>query len=272
MSDIIEVSSSWLTLRESEDARARSRDLALSASAMLTERPIVVHDLGSGTGSMMRWLAPILPGPQTWILHDWNSSLTGLAVDSERPLAGNGTPVSVGSSTGRLADLTPSDLSGASLVTASALLDILTAREIQAIVRACVLVNVPALLSLSVTGVVSLNPQDPRDDAFSQAFNAHQRRTVQDRPLLGQFGATIARGLFDQAGWRVSEATTSWHLDDHQPQLLSEWFGGWVDAAVEQRPELHDDAVSYRALRASQAEQGALSALVNHTDLLAWPR
>ena len=36
----------------------------------MTAAPIVVHDLGSGTGSMMRWLAPLLPGPQTWVLHD----------------------------------------------------------------------------------------------------------------------------------------------------------------------------------------------------------
>ena len=33
MSEIIEVSGDWLALREPEDARARSRDLALAAAA-----------------------------------------------------------------------------------------------------------------------------------------------------------------------------------------------------------------------------------------------
>jgi ubiquinone/menaquinone biosynthesis C-methylase UbiE len=64
----------WLTLREDADAKSRSRSLARAASRLL-EAPIVVHDLGSGTGSMMRWLAPLLPGPQTWVLHDWNPAL-----------------------------------------------------------------------------------------------------------------------------------------------------------------------------------------------------
>ena len=35
MSEIIEVSSEWLALREQEDARARSRELALAASGLL---------------------------------------------------------------------------------------------------------------------------------------------------------------------------------------------------------------------------------------------
>ena len=55
MSEIIEVSSEWLMLREQEDARARSSELALAAADRLAPGPIVIHDLGSGTGSMMRW-------------------------------------------------------------------------------------------------------------------------------------------------------------------------------------------------------------------------
>ena len=83
MNEIIEVSSDWLRLREPEDARSRSRELALAASGLLRPGPVEVHDLGSGTGSMVRWLAPMLPGPQTWILHDWNPDL--VASSTARP-------------------------------------------------------------------------------------------------------------------------------------------------------------------------------------------
>ena len=48
----------WLRLREAADAAARSRDLV---AALLGRYP-VIHDLGTGTGSMGRWLAPQLPG------------------------------------------------------------------------------------------------------------------------------------------------------------------------------------------------------------------
>ena len=51
MSEVIPVSVEWLTLRERADARSRSAELALAAAALLSPGPLVVHDLGSGTGS-----------------------------------------------------------------------------------------------------------------------------------------------------------------------------------------------------------------------------
>ena len=39
----------------------------------------VIHDLGCGTGSMGRWLAPLLPGPQHWVVHDRDADLLEVA-------------------------------------------------------------------------------------------------------------------------------------------------------------------------------------------------
>jgi hypothetical protein len=272
MSGFLEVSSEWLALREPEDATARSRDLALTAVAMLLEGPIVVHDLGSGTGSMMRWLAPLLPGPLTWILHDWNAGLIERAIDGVRPPDRDNAAIFVFSQTGNLADLRPADLAGASLVTASALLDVLTARETHAIVSACVGARCPALLTLSVTGQVQLSPRHELDSVFERAFNAHQLREADSRRQLGRYGAPIARALFTAAGWHVRPSTTVWRLDHRQPRLLREWFYGWVDAAVEQDPGLRADARRYCQLRMTQIERGELDAGIRHLDLLAWPR
>jgi hypothetical protein len=272
MSGILEVSTEWLALREPEDAGARSLDLAVAAAAMLPDGPIVVHDLGSGTGSMMRWLAPHLPGPQTWILHDWNAGLIERAIDGPRPRDRDNAAISVISQPGNLADLRAADLAGASLVTASALLDVLTSRETRAIVDACVGARCPALFTLSVTGEVRLSPRDELDAGFEHAFNAHQLREAGGRQQLGRYGAPIARGLFTQAGWNVRPSTTMWRLDHRRPRLLSEWFSGWVDAAVEQDSELRSAAARYRQLRTSQIERGELTAHVRHVDLLAWPR
>jgi hypothetical protein len=272
MSGILEVSSEWLALREPEDAATRSRDLALAAADLLPQGPIVVHDLGSGTGSMMRWLAPLLPGPQEWILHDWNAELIERAVNGKPPVDRDGAAISVRSRTGNLADLRPTDLVGASLVTASALLDVLTSREIHAIVNACVGARCPALLALSVTGDVRLNPRDELDDDFKDAFNAHQLRDSNTRQQLGRYGAPIARGLFAEAGWHVRQSTTVWRLDEQRPGLLSEWLGGWVEAALEQDPGLRFKAKRYRQLRDGQMDRRELSAQIRHVDLLVWPR
>jgi hypothetical protein len=272
VSDILDVSSDWLALREAEDARARSGDLALAIPPLLGVGPYTVHDLGSGTGSLMRWLAPMLPGGQTWVLHDWNADLTDRALDAPLPLDRDDRPVSIRTRVGELDRLSADDLRGASLVTASALLDVLTAAEAHAIVDACIQVGAPAFVSLSVTGEVELRPWDALDKRVGDAFNAHQRREVHGRRLLGRYGGPIVRGLFEQAGWNVRQARTKWRLDDSEPRLLREWFDGWVDAAEEQSPELGDELAGYRALRHDQLARGDASAVVYHLDVLAWPR
>ncbi|TFC22590.1 SAM-dependent methyltransferase [Cryobacterium glucosi] len=272
MTGIPLVSPDWLALREPEDAAARSRDLALTAAAKIPDGPVIVHDLGSGTGSMMRWLAPLLPGPQTWILHDWNPDLIESAIGRMRPRDGNSAAISVLARPGNLADLRASDLEGASLVTASALLDVLTSHETHTIVDACVDASCPALLTLSVTGRVRLSPRDHLDAAFEEAFNAHQLRLADNRRQLGPYGAPIARGLFTQAGWEVRQTATEWLLDHSRHRLLLDWFCGWVDAAVEQDPRLGAEAARFRRLRMSQIRRGELAARIRHVDLLAWPR
>ncbi|WP_243062830.1 SAM-dependent methyltransferase [Humibacter sp. RRB41] len=272
MTDVVQTSSSWLALREPEDARSRSMQLALAAATRLGDPPIVVHDLGSGTGSMMRWLAPLLPGPQTWVLHDWNASLVASARDERMPVDRDGRPLSVRTSVGELEHVDGDDLRGASLVTASALLDVLTSEEVHAIAAASVAAGAPVLLSLSVTGRVDLIPRHPLDEAFQNAFNAHQRRSADGRRLLGPHAVAVVRGLFLEAGWHVRPVETPWRLGPHDARLLAEWFDGWTDAALEQSPHLHDDASDYLDLRRAQLTDGALSAVVHHRDLLAWSR
>ncbi|WP_345800393.1 SAM-dependent methyltransferase [Microbacterium sp. AZCO] len=270
MTDVILVSAEWLTLREAADARSRSRRLARAAARFVSE-PVVVHDLGSGTGSMMRWLAPYLPGPQTWVLHDWNPDLLERAA-AESAMDAAGEPVSVETSVEHVEHLSSDDIGGASLVTASALLDVLTRDEVQAIVEACVAAGAPALLSLSVIGRVRLEPADPGDRVFQEAFNDHQRRTAEDRALLGPDAVTFAADAFRRAGWVVRVAGTAWRLGSSDAALTAEWLEGWVSAAVEQRPALLEWGHEYFHTRMRQLARGELRVVVHHADLFARPR
>jgi len=53
-----------LTLREPADAAARAPELVSEVRSHLsTDGRVAVHDLGSGTGSMARWLAAHPPAP-----------------------------------------------------------------------------------------------------------------------------------------------------------------------------------------------------------------
>jgi hypothetical protein len=264
------VSPDWLVLRAPADDSARSQRLARTAAKLAGPGPVIVHDLGSGTGAMMRWLSPFLAGPQKWVLRDADAEI----LDLGRALRAEGLPdipTVVTTIVEDLSDLAPTAFDGASLVTASALLDVITPNEALKILAACVSSRTPALFSLTVAGVIRFNRPDPADALFQAAFNAHQRR---ERNGLGQLGprATHAmRELFTTAGWNVSEAPTPWRLGAGHSALIAEWLDGWVDAAVEQRPELSVDVDRYRELRLGQLERRALRVEVQHRDLLVWP-
>lgn len=266
------MSAGWLRLREPADAAARSRALVHEVVATHDEgTPWVVHDLGSGSGSMGRWLAPLLPGPQHWVLHDHDPDLLRLAEHELPRAAADESPVTVETRPGDLTRLEAADLAGASLVTASALLDMLTAEELERVVRSCAGARCPALLTLSVTGGVRMAPTDPFDAPLRAAFNDHQRRTLGDRTLLGPDAARAAEQAFRRLGVHVEVAASPWRLDAGSPQLLEEWLAGWVGAAREHRPELAGGAARYLARRGHDLARGRLEATVPHLDLLALP-
>ncbi|MFG1761538.1 SAM-dependent methyltransferase [Micromonospora echinofusca] len=260
----------WLALREPADAAARAVDLVDVVRRRLAGAgPLVVHDLGAGTGSMGRWLAPLLPGPQHWILHDRDADLLARAAAGMPAAAGDGAPVTVGTRAGDLTRLTAADLSDASLVTASALLDMLTAPEIERLVAACAAAGRPALLALSVTGRVRLTPADPWDGRIAAAFNDHQRRTVEGRALLGPDAVPACAAAFARHGVDVLVRPSPWRLGPQQAELAGEWFTGWLDAACEQRPELTGPSRAYARRRRAEIAAGRLDVRVDHLDLLA---
>ncbi|MEH0934828.1 class I SAM-dependent methyltransferase [Micromonospora psammae] len=259
----------WLRLREPADAAARAGDLVDRLRVRLpADRPLVVHDLGSGTGSMARWLAHRLPGPQHWVLYDRDAGLLERA-GTRPPVVADGSPVTIRTRQCDITRLTAADLADADLVTASALLDMLTAEEIDRIVAACVGAGRPVLFTLSVVGRVTLAPADPLDAAVAAAFDAHQRRTVDGRTLLGPDAAAACAAAFARHGVPVIVRSSPWRLGPEQGELIAEWFTGWLNAAVEQDPALADRATEYGRRRLAEAAVGELTVTVGHDDLLA---
>lgn len=254
----VRVPPDWLALREGADAAARATSLLDPLRPSLAG-PLVVRDLGCGTGSQARWLAGLLPAPTHWVLHDRDPDLVALAAAS--------VPGEVSTVIGDVTRLRAADLLGTTLVTASALLDLLTAAEVDDIAAACVGAACPALLTLTVAGRVELLPGDPLDAEFEAAFNEHQRRTVAGRALLGPAAADVTAAAFERRGATVRRAPSPWRLGPDQADLTAEWLRGWVGAAVEQRPDLAGPAAGYLARRSA----AGVRAVVWHADLLALP-
>ena len=212
----------------------------------------MIHDLGGGSGAMGRWLAPRLPQPQHWVVHDRDEDLLALAVADPPP------GVTVEARRGDITRLAPDALAGADLVVASALLDMLTADELRRMLGACRGHRI--LIAMTVTGRVSFAPPEPLDVPLGVAFNAHQRRD-------GRLGPDAVAAALDALGGEVLVRPSPWHLGTAHAELMTAWFGGWVDAACEKEPELASEARAYRERRLAQAHE----ATVDHADLLVLP-
>jgi hypothetical protein len=260
----VRVSGEWLALREPADAAARAADLAREAGRLLPpDERAVICDLGCGSGSMGRWLTPMLPGEQHWIMFDRDPDLLALAA------AGMPAAVTVETRQRDITRLDPDDLAGASLITASALLDMMTGDELDRFVASCGTAGCPVLITISVVGRVEFTPADPLNDLFATAFNDHQRRIVDGRGLLGPDAAGAAHDAFTRLGADVQVRPSPWRLGAGQAALIAEWFSGWVGAACQQRPDLVAQAVPYVRRRLADATAGRLGVTVQHDDLLA---
>jgi hypothetical protein len=277
----VRVSPAWLELREPADAAARSEELVRRLRRRLPPGALVVHDLGGGSGAMGRWLAPRLAAPQHWVVHDRDADLLELAV------AGPPHGVTVEPRLSDVTRLEPADLAGASVVVASALLDLLTADELAAMLRACA--GRPLLLALTVVGRVALTPAEPLDARIGAAFDAHQRRDGRPGPDAVAAAVAMLRGaepVVRPSPWRLGPAhaglaagrpgASSTGIAAGRPgastaDLTAEWLDGWIAAACEQEPALAAEGRAYRDRRLAQIAAGGLSVTVDHADLLVLP-
>jgi hypothetical protein len=232
----------------------------------------LIRDLGCGTGAMGRWLAPLLPGPQRWVVHHRDAALLEVAAGDLPGSAADGAAVTVEAKHSDITRLHPDDLAGATLITASALLDLLTPDELAGLVAVCAGARCPTLVTLSVVGRVSLTPADPLDRRVAAAFDDHQRRATEGGRLLGPDAVTLAVEEFARLGAEVLIRASQWCLGALQADLAAEWFTGWVGAGCEQQVELAADTDVYTRRRLEQATAGQLAVTVGHADLLVLPR
>lgn len=264
------VPADWLSLRRQADHTARDAALPLVADVVTAlggeSAPVRVIDVGAGTGSNQAWLADRLaPLEQHWILVDHDADLID-AVDSV-------APPSVSTLTRRIAtvaelpDIVAED-EGPVLFTCAALLDLLSPEDAAVLVDAIAQTGSAALLSLSVTGDVTIDPPHAADAAITAAFDAHQRRDA----LLGPDAVDHVAALLRDRGQRVRVVPTPWRLDAaDQAPLVQRYLHDRADVAVEHDPALAALVASWREERREQIDRGALVVHVGHADILSLP-
>lgn len=258
-------SAGWLALREPVDHRTRSEALLEPLAAEWERRGWRrVVDLGAGTGSNARYLAPRLPGPQEWVLVDHDADLLARvtvppAVQDVRRIVGD------------LAGEGLRAVRDADLATGAALLDLVSDAWLERLVEACASAAAGALFTTIYDGAMSWSDERPDDAEVKDLVNAHQARDKGLGGALGPRAARVARDRFEAAGYRTWLTPSPWTLDAGDAELARLLIEGWVDAAVEQRPT---DAARLRAWghrRSADVDDGVARVVVGHLDLLALP-
>ena len=258
----------WLALREPVDHRSRAADLMGPLAEWWGARPSQrVLDLGSGTGSNLRYLAPRLPGEQEWTLVDRDATLLDQAKGAAVTVAGVAQVKCVPGELDRAGlGLVP----GADLVTASALLDLVTHEWLEQLVATCRAAGTAALLALTWDGTMTWDDPDPDDALVAEAVQIHQLRDKGMGPALGPAAGPAAERAFRVAGYHTWLRPSPWRLGAADGSLARALVEGWGAAASEQRPEDTPLIRGWAERRRATAAPG-FGLEVGHVDLLALP-
>ena len=245
----------WLALREPADHAARDTDLLRSAALAAGSNPVIL-DLGCGTGSTVRALVPFLANSAKWRLVDNDANLLELAG------AEAGENSSLHSQD--LQELDKLPLDGVTLVTASALLDLVSRKWL---VELASVVGVPVYFALSYNGVMSWNPEDQFDEAVTKAFNTDQQTDKGFGKALGPQSVEVASEIFAASGFEVKVADSTWRLGAKDEKLQGELVAGIASAALKAG---EPSAKKWGAARTAAAAKSSCN--IGHGDILALPK
>lgn len=256
-------SAAWLALREPADDRARDASLVDLLRAGLAPGAAVL-DLGAGTGANARHLANRLGGAQSWTLVDHDAAL----------LAAVGTGMPRGLTwTALHADLREIDrlpIPARGLVTASALLDLVSQAWLDALAARCADAGAAALFVLTYDGRIAFEPPLPDDARVRDLVNRHQRTDKGFGPALGPTAPGAAQAAFAARGYRCRLAPSDWVLGPADASLQAALLEGWTDAAIDVSPQDAGRITDWQQAREALLAQTRVT--VGHADLLALPQ
>jgi SAM-dependent methyltransferase len=259
-------SAAWLSLREPYDARAADRGLVhrLAAWAAARRGPHVV-DLGAGTGSTLRRLAPLLPAGQRWTLAELDPALIATGETLTAGVAARYRRVDLRTGLETLGE-EPADI-----LAASALLDLVPAAWLERLVALRRRLGCALYASLTYDGGVGWRPADPGDGELRDAVNRHQRTDKGLGPALGPGAAAALRRLLAGPGGTVGLARSDWRLRPGDAAIQRALLDGYLEAASAVAPARAEAFGAWHRRRLRQVEAGRSRLTVGHLDLLYLP-
>lgn len=266
--------SDWLALREPADTAARSGTLTRAiAETLPRDGTLRVLDLATGTGSNVRYLARRLPAQQDWLLVDCDPELL-TEVPARMSAWGGARQLECHVETRQLnlGGLDhPEIFSGRHLVTASALLDLVSEAWLHALAEQCEATGAAALFALTYTGRARCSPAEPEDETIRDLMNRHQKTNDKGfGQAAGPDAVDCAERCFAGAGYRVRREASDWVLPHDARELQRQLIKGWASAAREIAPEHATMIGDWLARRLAHIESSRSRVVVCHEDLGAW--
>jgi hypothetical protein len=170
-----------------------------------------------------------------------------------------------------VADLTNAAIfDGRKLVTASALLDLVSEEWLGGLAARCRDHASAALFALNYDGRIRCSPVDDEDERVRALVNRHQRTDKGFGGALGPAATETAERLFLGAGYRVRVEPSDWLLSPDERSLQRALVDGWAQAAAEMAPDQSETIERWRTRRLGHVEHGRSRLQVGHQDLAAW--
>ena len=268
--------SAWLALREAADTPARSVELTRAVVDRLPRtRPLRILDLGTGTGSNVRYLASRLPSPQEWLVVDEDAELLQESQRGSAAPAGGAEapPLRIETRQMNLGELDPAIFSGRDLVTASALLDLVSETWLTSLATYCRANGSAALFALSYNGHSHCSPVEPEDAAIRELMNRHQRQNDKGfGRAAGPDAVDAAERAFVAVGYEVQRAASDWNVPPESREMQRQLIEGWAGAAREIAPGESPMIADWLTRRLAHVDAGRSRIVVGHEDLAAWPK
>jgi hypothetical protein len=269
-------SSDWLTLREASDAAARSSRLVSLLGEVLPHDLVHALDLGTGTGANVRYLTDRLPVRQDWLQVDDDARL----VEEASRMEGSGVVRRVDLAA-EINSMELGILDGRDLVTASALLDLVSEPWLRTLAAKCRRAGAAVLFALTYDGEIRCQPEEPEDQAIRDLVNRHQRNDKGFGPALGPTAADVAERCFADLGYHVERERSPWLLiSDTEPRvtdvvgagpsLQRQLIEGWAEAASEVAPGQLTSIRRWRERRLAHVTAKRSRLTVGHVDIAAW--
>jgi SAM-dependent methyltransferase len=278
-------SAEWLDVRERFDARSRSRSLAQQFAAMLPDEPRIL-ELGAGTGSLFRWLAPIIGRKQHWICLDHDAAhldfglrrtaawarARGYTVrhDASSHCLSVHAPRATWSIETRCGDVAES-IPAAAIdgATCSALLDLLPEDGLETMLH--VLRDRPFYAAMTVLGRQWTNRQHPRDRLVMRGFADAEHGLFPAEARLGPDAVRFAQAVCRTIGLNCVTARSDWSIGPRDRDMLRHLLGFHASGARAASPRHRRLIDGWEHCQHIAIDARRLAMRVAHSDILVFP-